>query len=62
MITLDLLPVCEDCPEFEPVKTDNYNIMHFGKVVESNCKITCENIDKCKAILEYLQKEVRKNG
>ena len=62
MIKLDLLPVCDNCPEFEPVKTGEYNIMCMGEVVESNCTITCENMDKCKAMFEYLQKEVKKDG
>ena len=62
MIQLDLLEACHSCSDFEPIKTNCHTLMYEGKVLEITCDITCSNIDKCRALLEHLKKEVNKNG
>ena len=62
MIKLELLDACHSCQHFEPIKTNNHTLMYEDTVVEITCDITCSNIEKCRALLEHLQKEVKKNG
>ena len=62
MIKLDLLGACHTCSNFEPIKTNEYNVMYMGKVAEVRCTVTCSNIDKCRVLLAHLRKEVNKNG
>ena len=61
MIRLDLLEPCENCPDLYPIKTGEFTT-RCGYDEEHHCTITCENINRCKSILEYLTKEVNKNG
>ncbi len=62
MIKLELLDACQNCPDFDPIKTNGYDLMCMGEVIERNCTITCENIEECRALLDYLKKEEKKNG
>ena len=62
MIKLGLLGACHTCSNFEPIKTGEYNVMYMGEIAEVNCTVTCVNIDRCRALLEHLKKEVNKNG
>lgn len=62
MIKLELLDACQNCPDLQPIKTNGVELMCMGEVIERTCTITCVNIDKCRVLLEYLQKEVKKNG
>ena len=62
MIKFDLLDACRNCPDLEPIKTDAYNIMHWGEIVDRECTVTCKNIEKCRVLLKHLQKEVENNG
>ena len=60
MIKLDLLDACKNCIHFEP-KLDGVIISTMlGDTTDYT--VVCENRDKCKALLEHLQKEVKKNG
>ena len=61
MIKLDLLEPCEHCPDLEPIKKNEFGVMCDNKM-EYHCTITCQDIDKCKVLLAYLTKEVKKNG
>lgn len=61
MITLDLLQACENCKDFEAVSGDRIDVISVNRV-EYHHIVTCENIDKCRALLEHLQKEDKNNG
>ena len=61
MIQLNLLDACHKCKDFEPKKVHLYNtIVNFDYIPCYD--VTCENIEKCRALLDYLKKEVNKNG
>ena len=61
MIYLELLDACQNCSNFQPTKTGEYDVLYGGKP-EHHCTVTCENIEKCKTLLAYLRKEEKKNG
>lgn len=61
MINLELLEPCQNCSHLEPIKTDEYDTF-CNFEAEHHCTITCANIEKCNALIEYLKKEVKKNG
>lgn len=61
MIQLDLLEACHKCPDFEPKKVHLYNTI-VGMEYIPCYDVTCENIEKCRVLLEHLKKEVNKNG
>ena len=61
MINLELLGACQNCPNLEPVKASEFGVFYESKN-EYHSTITCENIDKCRALLEHLEKEVKKDG
>ena len=61
MINLQLLEVCEKCSRLTPKREYIGDLTH-GWESEPVWHITCENIDTCRAMLEYLTKEVKKNG
>ena len=61
MITLQLLEACENCQDFDPVRTQDWELLDINKV-EYHHTISCSNINKCKALLKHLTKEVNKNG
>ena len=61
MIELDLLPVCEKCSRLAPKREYEYDIV-VDCEIEPCWQITCENIKTCRALLDYLKKEEKKNG
>ena len=61
MITLDLLEACENCKDFSAVSENTVNVITVDRV-DYHHIVTCANIDKCKALLKHLQKEVKNNG
>ena len=61
MITMELLDACQNCSNFEPIKTGTYDVLYGGEA-EHHCTVTCESIDKCRALLVYLRKEEKNNG
>lgn len=61
VIELNVLEACHKCPDFEPKRVHLYNsLVNFEEV--PYYEVTCENIDKCRALLEHLKKEVKKDG
>ena len=62
MINLELLDACQNCSNLEPIKTNAHTLMYAGEIVDQSCTITCSNIDKCRALLQYLRTEELKNG
>lgn len=57
MITTDFEPFCNDCPDLEPVVTRLY----AGECVLQQV-ITCENIHRCRKIVEFYQKKGEANN
>ncbi len=60
MININLLDACENCPDFCAVSDCVEEMVSLNGVTYCH-EITCENIDKCRALLEHLQKEVKKD-
>lgn len=61
MITLELEPYCENCPNFEPA-TEIFTINSgFGDLIRYDTFVKCENANKCKNMMRYLQMEGKKN-
>lgn len=60
MIKLNLMETCENCPLFD-VKVD-INVIEFTGERVFERTITCTNMFACKMHLEYLRKEMLKNG
>lgn len=61
MIKLELLDACQNCPDLDPIKTNSVDLMCMGEVIERNCTITCSDINKCKALLDYVRREELRN-
>ena len=61
MIELELLGACENCHDFE-AKSEYIGDIQSGFNVEPCYQVTCVNMNKCRALLEHLEKEVEKNG
>ena len=61
MIKLELLEPCQNCKDFEPIKTNEVDTFYDGKCYYY-ATVTCENTEKCRALIQYLQKEIEKNG
>lgn len=61
MITIDFLDICQNCPDLEIIKANEYDVWG-GSEIEHHCTITCEHIDKCRRIMKYVQEEVNRNG
>lgn len=61
MISLQLLEACENCTRLAPKREYIGDIQHLGWC-EPVMHITCENINTCRALLDYLKKEEKKNG
>lgn len=61
MINLELLDSCENCPKFI-AKGEYVGDMAIGFNIEPIHKVTCENIEICRALLDHLKKEEKKNG
>ncbi len=60
MINLELLDACQNCPNLEPIKTNEFDAFYQGDI-QHHITISCENIEKCRALLKHLQKEVEKH-
>lgn len=56
MITLNLKPYCEECPEFEVMDED----LTFDEDDTTCHVITCKHIKKCDSIDKFLRKELKK--
>ena len=65
MIKLELLEPCQNCKDFEPIKTNEFDTFYEGGCCYY-ATVTCGNTEKCRALIQYLQKylqkEVKKNG
>ena len=61
MIKLDLpLKVCNECPNFKPdILTNEF---WCGNNKKANHTIKCENGKLCKALVEFLTEEEKKDG
>lgn len=56
MITLQVEPYCQNCPDFEPVK--NAITSYAGNVaIERNTVVTCEHKDRCAAVAKFLEEK-----
>ena len=60
MINLELLDACEKCPNLDV--ENNTSSFYSLNGIEYHHTITCKNIGMCRALLEHLQKEVKKDG
>ena len=61
MIKLELEPYCQNCPNFEP-DTEILTIQDYDSdPIRYDTFIKCENANKCKNMMRYLQNEVKKN-
>lgn len=56
MITLNILPRCQNCPEFEP---ETHKDIFYGDdvAVEVSTQVICKHRGLCDRILEYLKNE-----
>lgn len=60
MITTQFMKECENCPHLEV--TLNTIVLQSMMADEYRHIITCERINECKSIKEYLRKEMMKDG
>ena len=61
MIKVELMEACGNCISFE-VEQLNMRTLVDGDKIEYCHSISCKHLGKCAALLEYLKKEVNKNG
>lgn len=61
MIEVNLMDACQKCPHLEAKSNYLYDITTIG-TSEPYQEITCEHIEKCRTLLEHLEKEIIKNG
>ena len=60
MIKVNLMEMCDNCPLFDVTVTSHEYDFNGERVYDRT--ITCNNICMCEMHLEYLRKEVKKNG
>lgn len=56
MITLELLRECDNCPEFEVHQNTQCADLLDGRTICYHT-VTCEHIEKCRNLIEYLRKD-----
>lgn len=61
MINLELLDACNNCSDFKAVSNCEHQIISVN-YVEHCHTVSCVNMEKCKALLRHLEKEVKKDG
>lgn len=54
MIRLEVEEYCHGCPEFT-ASVDKEQYYGDGKVVEADCRVSCENERLCRNIRDYMQ-------
>ena len=57
MIRYDFLAACENCPHLCATSLLEYEVESFPNFTTYHHIVTCENIHKCRQLLEHLQKE-----
>lgn len=61
MIELNVLNACHNCLDFKAKSEYLYDtVVNFESTPYH--EVTCVNMNKCRALLEHLEKEVEKNG
>ena len=61
MIKMDFMLECENCPHLE-VTSNSIELTSWANFPIYEHTVTCENIQRCKLMREYLRKEMKKDG
>lgn len=64
MIELNVMPYCENCPDFTPISECTTTNLYHGelgciiKELKFDHIVSCTNREKCKCIYEHVKKEL----